>query len=378
MRATRPAEQALRLATSRPTQQYVCTACRAQAARQFHTSSPRRADEPFYRRLQQTIFGSKESKDAEQSREAKQKRRVEELAISRNDDAALEVKTDKHGRQYEVAAMVDTTVNKDYVQSTTWAGLESVGSVDWVQQRADRGEKYVGFAAQKRMELSNAHWAMLLHHITVEALVLQKAGRDVGAVCWPRVDNASSWERTRGATILPSVDGGVTVTFTQAEAEREVLQAIPQALPVERTQNDETLFIQLQAALAEANTSKREDLSALLHVSLQDPTLKMAIHKRALQLTGKRLPDPALSRAATVADLYTAFRTKDKPKKLAQAPQLQRLNVEAPNVSVYLRRQTPIDKDIAVGRWKVIEEELVRRDLPVTGSRYQGARVGVQ
>jgi hypothetical protein len=38
-----------------------------------------------------------------------------------------------------------------------------------------------------------------------------------------------------------------------------------------------------------------------------------------------------------------------------------------PNVKVYDRRVTPIDKEKAVGRWKVIEKELNERGLPVTG-----------
>ncbi|KAK5128418.1 hypothetical protein LTR85_003086 [Meristemomyces frigidus] len=378
MRATRPAEQALRLATSRPTKQYVCRACRAQAARQFTTSSSRFADEPFYRRLQKTLFGSKESKEAEQSREEKQKRRIEELA-ERDDGAELETKTDKHGRQYEIAAIIDPTVNKDYVQSTTWSGLESVGSEEWVKKRADQGEPYIGFAPRKRMELSNERWVMLLQHITVEALVLQKAQRDVEAVCWPRGSSVTSWAHTRRATIQPSVDGGVTVSFAQPEAEQEILQAIPLELPQDRTQSEEAISQHLQPAVAGSQESKQKGsmAPAWMDVSLQDSALKMAILKRALQLTGKRLPDPAISSAATVADLYHAFRTKEKPKKLAQTPQLQRLSLDAPNVSVHSKRQTPIDKERAVGRWKVIEEELVRRDLPVTGSRYQGARVGV-
>ena len=49
----------------------------------------------------------------------------------------------------------------------------------------------------------------------------------------------------------------------------------------------------------------------------------------------------------------------------------------APNATVHASRRTPIHKDKEVGRWKVIENELVSRGLPVTGSRYQGARVGV-
>lgn len=39
-----------------------------------------------------------------------------------------------------------------------------------------------------------------------------------------------------------------------------------------------------------------------------------------------------------------------------------------PNVKVYSRRVTPIDKEVWVGRWKVIEAELIKRGLPVTGT----------
>ena len=37
------------------------------------------------------------------------------------------------------------------------------------------------------------------------------------------------------------------------------------------------------------------------------------------------------------------------------------------NVTIYNRRVTPIDKEKEVGRWKVIEERLIEKDLPVTG-----------
>ena len=41
--------------------------------------------------------------------------------------------------------------------------------------------------------------------------------------------------------------------------------------------------------------------------------------------------------------------------------------VGLPNVRVMGRRETPVDRERVVGRWKVIEEELKRRDLPVLG-----------
>lgn len=48
---------------------------------------------------------------------------------------------------------------------------------------------------------------------------------------------------------------------------------------------------------------------------------------------------------------------------------------ELPNVKVYPRRVTPIDKEKMVGRWKVIVRELEKRDLPVTGTGGYGKSV---
>lgn len=41
---------------------------------------------------------------------------------------------------------------------------------------------------------------------------------------------------------------------------------------------------------------------------------------------------------------------------------------ELSNVTLHARKLTPIDKEVSVGRWKVIEEELTKRGLPVTGT----------
>lgn len=99
-----------------------------------------------------------------------------------------------------------------------------------------------------------------------------------------------------------------------------------------------------------------------------------------MQLTGHRIADPAISNANTLRDLYETLKTKEPPKKLADTPELQRLNRKAPNVAVYDRRRTMIDKEKEVGRWKIIEDELIARDLPVTGRRWPMAkpRTGVK
>ena len=93
-----------------------------------------------------------------------------------------------------------------------------------------------------------------------------------------------------------------------------------------------------------------------------------------MQLTGCRLPDPAISAAKTLADLYYAFRTKEKPKKLVETPQLQRLNEQLSNVTIHSSRRTYVHKEKAVGRWKVIENELIARDLPIFGTNWSGVR----
>ncbi|KAK5680462.1 hypothetical protein LTS10_007390 [Elasticomyces elasticus] len=388
MRSTRAAHQALGLAALPRSQQYVCRACRAQAGRQFHTSNRDLAEVPFFQRLKQQIFGSKESQQAEKSREEKNKQRLEELHKSSGSGSGsgeLEVKTGRHGQQYEVAAIVDPSDTKDYVPAQGWDGLERVGSEEWVKARADQGEQYYGFVPKKRVELSNKQWQMLLHHIMVEVIALQQAGRAPGQVCFPRNADMYTWRQTRKAAMKSATNrAGATVSFSDLAAEQFVLQAIPENAPTETVQDQQVLINEVEFAVADADEAlgwkASSDLSApsWMDISIKNPSVKMALIKRTLQLTGKRLPDPAVSLSTTLADLYNHLQLKEQPKKLAQTPQMQRIKLSTPNVKVFTNRQTPIHKEKEIGRWKIIEEELVRRDLPVTGSRWQGAKSGWQ
>lgn len=60
---------------------------------------------------------------------------------------------------------------------------------------------------------------------------------------------------------------------------------------------------------------------------------------------------------------------KPKPKTIAELLLAEGKLTSLPNVKIFDKRQTPIHREIEVGRWKVIEEELTVRGLPVTGSR---------
>jgi transposase InsO family protein len=99
----------------------------------------------------------------------------------------------------------------------------------------------------------------------------------------------------------------------------------------------------------------------------------LQVVKRVQQLTGHRVRDPLISSASSMFDLWQALKTRPEPERLARANQLKKVN-NLPNVTVHDGRRTPIHKHKEVGRWKVIEEELINRGLPVTGSRWQGAK----
>ena len=135
-------EQALRLALTRPTAsrqyQYVCRAC----VRQYHPSPVFRAELPFWKRITNSLFGTKEEKAATEKRDEAHQQRLQELA--EEGGGKTETFVDDQGREWTIAAIVDPTINKEYVQAQRWDGLEWVGSKEWIARKSDTGEAYVG------------------------------------------------------------------------------------------------------------------------------------------------------------------------------------------------------------------------------------------
>jgi hypothetical protein len=86
-------------------------------------------------------------------------------------------------------------------------------------------------------------------------------------------------------------------------------------------------------------------------------------------LTGFRIPDPVLARARTLRSIYIyqLEAIKPRPKNLAETLATKTELASLPNVKIISRRETPVDKEKAVGRWKIIEAELRSRGLPVLG-----------
>lgn len=56
-----------------------------------------------------------------------------------------------------------------------------------------------------------------------------------------------------------------------------------------------------------------------------------------------------------------------KPAKLAEMLLSSEVLSQPSNLKIVGRRETPVDKEIEVGRWKIIQDELQARGLPVLG-----------
>ncbi|ETN47004.1 uncharacterized protein HMPREF1541_01194 [Cyphellophora europaea CBS 101466] len=117
-------------------------------------------------------------------------------------------------------------------------------------------------------------------------------------------------------------------------------------------------------------------------ISFKDPEAKtfkasFVILKNFQQVTGLRLSDPTLNQLAqipnaTFRDLVEIIMElqKPKPQKTHENLMANEELIAQPNVRISERKISPIDREREIGRWKVIEKELMERGLPVVGRAY--------
>ncbi|KAK4225737.1 hypothetical protein QBC38DRAFT_420650 [Podospora fimiseda] len=110
-------------------------------------------------------------------------------------------------------------------------------------------------------------------------------------------------------------------------------------------------------------------------IELRDPVVKFFAATRIHRLTGHIIPDGKLVAITNIDGLVKAVVTPPKPAKLAELVEKKALFSELPNVKVFPRRVTPIDKEKMVGRWKIIARELQEHGLPLTGTGDYGKSV---
>jgi len=99
-------------------------------------------------------------------------------------------------------------------------------------------------------------------------------------------------------------------------------------------------------------------------IPLADETILMAVLKRLMRRTGRRVPDNGLHRCADAGSLYTLLTEKRRKKaKLAEIITEGQI-LDMPNVKFSNYKRGKFVKDIDEGRWKVIRRELEARGLP--------------
>ncbi|KAF2457753.1 ribosomal subunit 39S-domain-containing protein [Lineolata rhizophorae] len=324
----------------------------------------------------------------------------------------------KEGEEEEVTELEraeDVSETPEYQEAKTWDGLAWVGGEAFVEamKPSPKYRKY-GPATQLQ-ETDDIHEA--LHRAVVEVLILREEGEDLVKACHAPITPELNWASS--VAVQPSEDGeSVTLEYHEPMARTYILelmksnnesQSAADAEGKEGGVEDQEVGAEDQRAAAEEEqlaaeneqptadeehvTVEEEQVASeeeqqvtttpgkasnafegyrhsnWMAVPLSDMELKFAVIKRAMQLTGIHVSDPAINDINTVGNLATAMITPPPPKKLAQHLAQSEELAELPNVRVFGRRVTPIDKEKRIGRWKIIEEELRRLDLPVTGHR---------
>lgn len=264
-----------------------------------------------------------------------------------------------------------------YVPATTIDGLEDIPTLkQWWDQPGNWGEESIfrAFASAEKV-VEGAPVEVYLRRAFVEVLALQETGAlsEWATKKWregPRADLDST------LTAEITVQDGVASIKGDAVAIADSITSDVEDAVVERVsvQEAEQLVAGWDASWKQTQLNEQTKFAVCLNLlnAWSDVeymlTVYMQINKRLYQLTGKLIPDAKLGAAKTINDILVLATKAPKPKSLAEELELTGRLDNLANVSLHSRRITTIDKEVAVGRWKVIEEELVKRGLPSTGS----------
>ncbi|KAI0844238.1 ribosomal subunit 39S-domain-containing protein [Daldinia vernicosa] len=263
------------------------------------------------------------------------------------------------------AERFDDVSDSSYVPALTADGLETVGGLNnWWDQPEHWTSDFVGFKPLNPV-LDPAVLETSVRRAVVEAFALKQAGReDELTKAWP-IAGEDELHRLLSVEINVAKDGAVSLTGDVSAVVSSLVQRGEP--PVMNESAEENTSVPVLSA-EEAQKYKDAWSHGWKAVPLSDPRIKFAITKRIFQLTGQLVRDHQLSSIADVRSLLQAVQKPPKLKTLTQEIQERRQDlVQLPNVSFATKRITRGDREKAVGRFKLIEEELKKRDLPLVG-----------
>ncbi|KAI1208632.1 ribosomal subunit 39S-domain-containing protein [Annulohypoxylon truncatum] len=273
-------------------------------------------------------------------------------------------------RRRTYAERADLVSDRTYAPALRDDGLEVVGNTrGWWDAREHwpASADFVGFRAPARVR-ENAVLETAVRRAVVEAYALRQGGREgVLVKRWP-VGGEEEMRCVLGVKVKVKndgevvLDGDVEAVLRALEGEDGWDAAVRPALEV--------------AEAEELRQAWGKDWKA---VSLADPRIRFAVTKRIFQLTGHLVQDFQLAGITSVKTLLHVVLKPPKPKTLTMEIQERRQDlVQLPNVTVATKRITRGDKAKAIGRYKLIEEEYKKRDLPLIGHGFVNSNTDAQ
>ncbi|KAI0376069.1 ribosomal subunit 39S-domain-containing protein [Hypomontagnella monticulosa] len=266
--------------------------------------------------------------------------------------------------QRSYAERADEVSDPSYVPALAANGLETVGGLkDWWDKQ-EHWPQSADFASFKPLEkvVDPAVLETSVRRAVVEAFALRQAGREDELVAaWP-VAGEEALRHLMAIDVKVTEDGAVSFSGD--------VPAVLESLNWNRAEESESEIIPDVSILSteEAQKYKESWSQDWKAASLSDPRIKFAIIKRIFQLTGQLVHDHQLSGITDVRSLLRAVQKSPKPKTLTQEIQERRQDlIQLPNVSVATKRITRGDREKALGRFKLIEEEFRKRELPLEG-----------
>ncbi|KAJ2975365.1 hypothetical protein NUW58_g8377 [Xylaria curta] len=215
----------------------------------------------------------------------------------------------------------------------------------------------------------------------IEAFALREAGREDELVTmWPTAMPKNHLLGLLAWEVKSTEDGGVALggdPLTVAEG----LRWNDKDYATTSGDGDNTLYEPLTPE--EAYALSQTWGSSWKSILLADPRIRFAVYfaqlphfritfvsitKRVFQLTGQSVTDRELSSITTVHNLIRILKKPPKPATLTQEIQERHLDLlHLPNVAVASKRVTRGDKEKALGRFKLMQEEFRKRNMPAYG-----------
>lgn len=269
-----------------------------------------------------------------------------------------------------------------YTPATSIEDLEVAPTLkNWWNQPGHWGEEsgFVGFAKAGRV-VDEEVLEVYLRRAVVEVLALDQAGKlsEWSTKKWSE-GTPETLQQTLSIPVTVAEDGTASVSGDASAIAEQLVSHVEETSVSERISLEEAKSMTQQWDQAWKNLVLNDETKfAVCSLSLKTSSKQMfcfltwlcvlQLRKRLYQLTGNLIPDAKLGAARTVKHLLTLAAKQPKAQKLADLLETQQKLTDLPNVRVRDRRITPIDKETEMGRWKVIEEELKKRGLPVTGT----------